>query len=149
MFGEFAAGAKENLAVCADILPTLIGLITAVGMFRASGGADLLTDAFSGVLTRLGFPHECLPLALIRPVSGSGALAVFESVIRECHPDSFAGRTASIIIGSGETTFYTMAVYFSAVKIKKTKHTLAASLTGDITSMIFSVLAVNILFGKC
>ncbi|MCM1524443.1 MAG: spore maturation protein [Ruminococcus sp.] len=146
-FGEFALGAKENLSVCADILPSLIALVTAVSMFSASGAADLLASALSGVFAAAGFPAECFPLALIRPISGSGALAMFESVLRENHPDSFAGRTASVILGSTETTFYTLAVYYGAAGIKKTRHSLAAALTGDITGFIVSVLAVNLIFG--
>ena len=148
VFGEFARGAGENLKTCAELLPTLIALITAVGMFRASGAEELITGFFSGILGRIGFPAECLPLALIRPVSGSGALAVFESILKENGPDSFAGRTASVMLGSTETTFYTLAVYYGAVKIKNTRHTLAASLTGDITGFIVSVLTVNLFFGQ-
>lgn len=148
IFCEFTAGAKENLKVCADILPTLIALITAVGMFKASGAMELLTEFSSGFFDKLGFPAQCLPLALIRPISGSGALAVFESILSENHPDSFAGRAASVMLGSTETTFYTIAVYYGAVGIKKTRHTLPAALAGDMTGFIVSVLTVNIFFGR-
>ena len=148
VFSEFAAGARENLTTCAELLPTLIALITAVGMFRASGAEELLTGLLSGFFDKIGCPAECLPLALIRPVSGSGALAVYESLLEEQGPDSFAGRVASVMLGSTETTFYTLAVYYGAVKIKNTRHTLAASLAGDITGFIVSVLTVNILFGR-
>lgn len=147
VFGEFVKGAKENLSVCADLLPTLIALITAVGMLRASGAMDLLTGVFSPLLSRAGFPKECLPLALVRPVSGSGALAVYEDILQANHPDSYAGRVASVMLGSTETTFYTIAVYYGAAKIKNTRHTLAAALTGDLTGFIFSVLTVNLIFG--
>ncbi|MCI7766406.1 MAG: spore maturation protein [Oscillospiraceae bacterium] len=147
VFSEFAKGAAENLRTCAELLPTLIALITAVGMFRASGAEDLLIGAFSGFFERIGFPAECLPLALIRPVSGSGALAVYESLLEQSGPDSFAGRVASVMLGSTETTFYTLAVYYGAVGIKKTRHTLSASLAGDMTGFIVSVLTVNIFFG--
>lgn len=147
VFGEFTAGAKDNLKICAELLPTLVALIAAVGMFRCSGASDLLTDMVSGICARLGFPPECLPLALIRPVSGSGALAVFESILSENHPDSFAGRTASVMLGSTETTFYTIAVYYGAAGIKKTRHTLPSALAGDVTGFIFSVLTVNLLLG--
>lgn len=147
-FGEFAEGAKENLSVCADILPSLIALVTAVSMFRASGAMELLTGLMGNFLEQAGFPAECLPLALIRPVSGSGALAVYESILKEYHPDSFAGRTASVILGSTETTFYTLAVYYGAAGVKKTRHSLGAALTGDITGFIVSVLMVNIFCGR-
>lgn len=147
VFSEFACGAKENLATCAGLLPTLIALITAVGMFRASGAEEMIISLVSGFFDRIGFPAECLPLALIRPVSGSGALAVYESLLEKNGPDSFAGRVASVMLGSTETTFYTLAVYYGAVKIKNTRHTLAASLAGDMTGFIVSVLTVNIFFG--
>lgn len=146
IFGEFAKGASENLKTCAELVPTLIALITAVGMLRSSGAEELLLGALSGLTERAGFPAQCLPLALIRPLSGSGALAVYESIIEAAGPDSTAGRTASVMMGSTETTFYTLAVYFGAVNIKKTRHTLGASLTGDITGFIISLLTVNILF---
>lgn len=145
IFGEFAKGAAENLKVCAEILPALIALITAVGMFKASGAMELFTEAAGPFFDKLGFPAECLPLALIRPVSGSGALAMYESIISENGPDSFSGKIASVMLGSTETTFYTLAVYYGAAGIRKTRHSLAASLTGDITGFIFSVLTVNLL----
>lgn len=145
IFGEFVKGAADNLKTCAELLPTLIALITAVGMFRASGAAELITGASAQLFDRIGFPSECLPLALIRPVSGSGALAVYENIISENGPDSFAGKVASVMLGSTETTFYTLAVYYGAAGIKKTRHTLAASLAGDMAGFVFSVLTVNLL----
>lgn len=147
VFSDFIEGASENIKVCAGLLPTLIALITAIGMLQASGAVDMLTGLVSGVLGKLGFPPECLPLALIRPISGSGALAVYEDILTHCHPDSFAGRAASVMLGATETTFYTIAVYFGAVNIKKTRHTLPAALLGDITGFIISVLMVNLIFG--
>ncbi|MBP1545858.1 MAG: spore maturation protein [Oscillospiraceae bacterium] len=145
IFSEFAKGAGENLKVCAELVPSLVALITAVGMFRASGAQELIIGFCSDFFTSLGFPAECLPLALIRPISGSGALAVYENLLEQCGPDSFAGKAASVMLGSTETTFYTLAVYYGAVRIKNTRHTLAASLAGDMTGFIFSVLTVNLL----
>jgi len=145
IFGEFVKGAAENLKVSAELLPTLIALVTAVGMFKASGAMGLITSASSQLFESIGFPPQCLPLALMRPVSGSGALAVYESIISDCGADSLAGKVASVMLGSTETTFYTLAVYYSAAGIKKTRHTLAASLTGDIAGFVFSVLTVNLL----
>lgn len=144
IFGEFTAGAMEGLRTAADILPPLVLLVTAVGMFRASGLPDFLSELLSPVLAAVGFPSECLPLAIIRPVSGSGAAAVFESILRDDHPDSFAGRVASVISGSTETTFYTIAVYYGSLKIKNTRHTIAASLSGDITGFLVSAFAVRL-----
>ena len=95
----------------------------------------------------LGFPAEVLPLALLRPISGSGSLAVVEDIFSTCGADSFAGRVASVIMGSTETTFYTVAVYFGAVGIKKTGITIPAALTADICGFVFSALAVRLFFG--
>ena len=146
VFNEFIEGAKENLKTGVQILPALIALMTAVGMFKASGALDILTYALSPVTTFLGFPSECVPLAMIRPISGSGALAVYESILNSNHPDSFVGRVASVMLGSTETTFYTIAVYYSVTKIKKTRHTLACALAADFTGFVVSALVVNIFF---
>ena len=135
IFGEFVKGAADNLKTCAELLPTLIALITAVGMFKASGAMELITNVSAQIFDSIGFPSQCLPLAL----------AVYESIISDSGPDSFAGKVASVMLGSTETTFYTLAVYYGAAGIKKTRHTLAASLTGDLTGFIFSVLTVNLL----
>ncbi len=147
IFDEFLSGARENLKTGVDILPSLIAMITAIGMFKASGAMELLAKAMSPVTEFLGFPSECLPLAIMRPVSGSGALAVFETILSEVHPDSFAGRVASVILGSTETTFYTIAVYYGAANIKNTRHTLASALFADFTGFIISVLTVRLIFG--
>lgn len=145
VFGEFTDGAKENLKSAFDILPALIALMTAIGMFKASGGLELISSAMAPITEFLGFPRECIPLALIRPVSGSGALAVFESILTEVSPDSFSGRVASVVIGSTETTFYTVAVYYGITKVKKTKHAIASSLTADLTGFILSALTVRLI----
>lgn len=144
VFGEFIEGAKENLKASADVLPALIALMTAIGMFKASGGLDVISAVVSPVTELLGFPKECIPLAIIRPVSGSGAIAVFESILSDVSPDSFAGRVASVIIGSTETTFYTIAVYYGITKVKKTRHAIASSLTADFTGFILSALTVRL-----
>ncbi|MDE6710091.1 MAG: spore maturation protein [Oscillospiraceae bacterium] len=145
VFSEFTDGAKENLKSAFDVLPALIALMTAIGMFKASGGLEIISSAIAPLTEFLGFPKECIPLALIRPVSGSGALAVFESILTEVSPDSFAGRVASVVIGSTETTFYTIAVYYGITKVKKTKHAIASSLTADLTGFILSALTVRLI----
>ena len=146
VFNEFIEGAKENLKIGVQILPALIALMTAVGMFKASGALDILTYALSPLTNFLGFPSECVPLAMIRPISGSGALAVYESILNSNHPDSFVGRVASVMLGSTETTFYTIAVYYSVTKIKKTRHTLACALMADFAGFVVSTLVVSIFF---
>lgn len=145
VFSEFTDGAKENLKSAFDVLPALIALMTAIGMFKASGGLEIISSAIAPLTELLGFPRECIPLALIRPVSGSGALAVFESILADVSPDSFAGRVASVVIGSTETTFYTIAVYYGITKVKKTKHAIASSLTADLTGFILSALTVRLI----
>jgi spore maturation protein B len=118
--------------------------MTAIGMFKAGGALNLLTDLLSPIAGAVGFPKEALPLALIRPVSGSGATAVFESILTEVSPDSYAGRVAAVIMGASETTFYTIAVYFGATKVRKTRHAIASSLTADFTAFVFAALTVTI-----
>ena len=145
VFDEFIEGAKENLSVGIGILPSLIAMITAIGMFKASGGMEMIASLLKPLTDILGFPSECLPLAVMRPVSGSGALAVYESILESVHPDSFAGRVASVILGSTETTFYTLAVYYGATNVKNTRHSLVSSLTADFTGFIFSALTVRLI----
>lgn len=148
IFSEFTEGAAENLKSAFDVLPALIALMTAIGMFKASGALEVISEAISPVTGFLGFPEECIPLAIIRPVSGSGALAVFESILNDVSPDSFAGQVASVIIGSTETTFYTIAVYYGITGVKKTRHAIASSLTADFTGFILSALTVRLLLGS-
>ncbi|MDR0991352.1 MAG: spore maturation protein [Ruminococcus sp.] len=146
VFGEFTDGAAEALKSGVSVLPALVALMTAIGMFRASGALGALTAFLSPAATAVGFPPEVLPLALIRPISGSGAIAVFDSILTEVSPDSFAGRVASVIMGASETTFYTIAVYFGATKIKKPRRALGASLTADFTAFVVSAVAVSVFF---
>ncbi len=149
VFSEFISGAADNLKVSFEILPTLVALVLSIGMLRASGVIDFISELAAPLMDTIGFPSECLPLALIRPVSGSGATAVYENILNFNSPDSFAGRVASVMIGSTETTFYTIAVYFGATKIKNTKHTLGCSLTGDFIAIAGSVILVKLFWGTC
>lgn len=143
---EFAEGAKENLITAAEILPMLILLMTAVGMFSASGAADIIADFVSPVTNFLGFPDECISLAVIRPISGSGALATLETILTGVSPDSYGGRVASVLMGSTETTFYTITVYFAALKKKPDSRVFIASAAADITGFIFAALTVKLFF---
>lgn len=146
VFDVFLAGAKEGLKSCVAILPALLALVSAVGMFKASGAMDLLRWVLQPLANFLGFPSEVTALALVRPLSGSGALAVFESILREHGPDSYIGRVASVLQGSTETTFYTIALYYGAVQVQKTRHTLPCALTADLTGFVMSALAVKLFF---
>lgn len=144
IFEEFMAGAAENIRVSFDVLPALIILVTCIGMLNSSGVISFLTGTMAPVADKLGFPPECLPLTLLRPLSGSGALAMYESIISQNSPDSFVGRVASVIMGSTETTFYTVAVYYGAARVKNIRHTLICAVAADITGFIVSCTAVRL-----
>lgn len=148
VFEEFTEGAKSGLSTGVKILPSLIILMTCVAMFKASGGIELLVSLLNPVLSRLNFPGEVIPLVLLRPLSGSGALVIFEDILKEFGASSYAGRVASVLMGSTETTFYTIAVYFGAVKVKNTRHTLQSALAGDFTGFVMSAFLVNIFFSN-
>lgn len=147
IFDCFLEGAKEGLTTSVSILPALVALMTCVGMFKASGVMDLLTYALSPLASVLHMPKEIIPLAILRPISGSGAMVIFNNILSDFGPDSYIGRVASVLEGSSETTFYTIAVYFGAIKVTKTRHTLGASLTADLTGFAMSALMVNLFFG--
>ena len=147
VYSALTRGAGEGLAGRLRIVPALVGLLTAVSMFRASGAMDWLSALCAPVLEHLGIPPETAPLMLVRPVSGSGALAVGSDLMAAYGPDSYIGRVASVMLGSTETTFYTIAVYFGAAGIHKTRHTVPAALTADLTGFIASALAVRLFFG--
>ncbi len=147
VFDEFTAGAGEGLRACVKVLPSLAALMTAVSMLRASGAMELLTAAVAPLAQRLGVPPEVIPLALLRPVSGSGSLAMLENVYATYGADGLIGRVASVLQSSTETTFYTIAVYYGAVGVKRTRHTLAAAAGGDLCGIVLSALAVRLLLG--
>ncbi len=139
-------GAREGLTVLLRILPSLVGLLTAVYMLRASGALEFLEDLFSPALTLIGIPEDLAPLLLIRPVSGSAALAVGSELMAEHGPDSYIGRIASVMLGSSETTFYTIAVYFGSAGIRRTRHAVPAALIADAVCFISSAFAVRLFF---
>ena len=144
VYAALVRGAGEGLEVLARILPSLVGLLTAVYMLRASGALDL---ALSPLLDRAGLPGELLPLMLVRPISGSAALGVGAELIAAHGADSFLGRTAAVMLGSTETTFYTIAVYFGAVKITKTRYAVPAALCADLAGFLAAAWAVRLCFG--
>ena len=145
VFGEFTEGVKDGLRTVYDIFPSLFCLVVTVAAFRASGATAAITELIRPALETIGFPPECAELAVMRPFSGSGATAIFERILTEHGADTFAGRVASVILGSSETTFYTLSVYFAAVKAKKTRYALAAALVGDIVCAIVSSVSVRLL----
>lgn len=146
VYSALTHGAEEGLTVLLRIVPALVGLLTAVSMFRASGALEWFTHLCAPLLDRLGVPSELLPLMLIRPVSGGGALAVAGDLITTHGPDSYIGRVAAVMLGSTETTFYTIAVYFGSAGIRRTRYTVPAALTADLAGFLFSALAVRLFF---
>lgn len=148
VFEVMLDGIKDGLGVLLRIFPSLVALLTAVYMLRASGALEALTALLSPLLTLLGIPPETAPLMLLRPVSGSGALAAATELIGQYGPDSYIGRTAAVMLGSTETTFYVIAVYFGAAGIKRTRWAVPAALCADITGFAVSALAVRLLWGS-
>jgi len=147
VYESFVTGAREGFQVAVRIIPYLIAILFAVAMFRASGAMDLLAKALSPILGPLGFPAEVLPMAIIRPLTGSGSAAIVVDMINRYGEDSIYVKMAATMFGSTETTFYVIAVYFGAINIRNTRHAVPAGLIADIAAMIFAVWSVRILFG--
>ncbi len=146
VYSALTAGAKEGCTTLLGIVPALIGLLSAVAMLRASGALEALAILSAPLLRRLGLPAEVMPLMLVRPISGSGALAVASDLMAANGPDSYVGRVASVMLGSTETTFYTIAVYFGAAGIRRTRHTIPAALCADLVGFLASAFAVRLFF---
>lgn len=139
VFDDFLEGAKEGIEIVFSILPTLIGLFVAIGALRNSGILDMIIRIITPLLNVIHFPSEIMPLAMLRPISGSGSIAVATDIMKTYGVDNSIGMMASVIMGSTETTLYTIAIYTSCVKIKKTRFVLLASLVADIVGMLVSV----------
>ena len=147
VYEAFIAGAKEAFQIAISIIPFLIAILVSIGMFRASGAMDALTGLLAPVTGLIGMPAEVLPMAIIRPLSGSGALAVMTETMRAFGPDSLVGYMVSIMSGSTETTFYVLAVYFGAVGVRATRHTVPCCLCADLTGMLMAVWLARAFFG--
>ena len=148
VFDEFIQGAKSGLKTVFDIIPSLIALLLCVNMLRSSGGLDVVCSLLSPISDFLGIPREITPLAILSPVSGSGALGMYENILKEFGPDSYIGRCASVVMGSTETTFYAITLYYGSINIKKTRHTLPSALCADFTSFILSPRFINLFLIK-
>lgn len=146
VYEEFVDGAKEGFDVAIRIIPYLVAMLVAVGMFRAAGGIDMLSHWLSPVLNAVGFPTDLLPMVLVRPLSGSGSLGFFTELVKHFGPDNLISRMGGTIYGSTETTFYVLAVYFGAVGIKRTRYALLAGLTADFVSVVVAVIVCKIVF---
>jgi spore maturation protein SpmA len=146
VYEEFVEGAKEGFQVAVRIIPFLVAMLVAIGMFRGAGGIDRLTLALRPALDALGFPAELLPMALMRPLSGTGSLAMFSDLVKQFGPDSLVVRMAGTLFGSTETTFYVLAIYFGAVGVKRTRHAVPAGLIADAVGILASVLFCRLVF---
>ena len=142
VFQTFIQGAKEGLRASVGILPTLLGLILAVTVMRASGLLELLGGLFGGVMEGFGLSPDLVPLALLRPISGGGATAYTADLLARVGPDSLTGKVASVLAASTETTFYAITVYFGAVGVRRVRWGVPAALLGDLTAVALSILTV-------
>jgi spore maturation protein SpmA len=146
VYEEFVEGAKEGFSVILRIIPFLVTMLVAISMFKGAGGIDLLARSLTPVLAPLHFPTDLLPLALMRPLSGSATLAILTDIIHRLGPDNIVSRMAATIYGSTETTFYVAAVYFGSVGVKQTRHAIPAGLLGDLAGVVASVIICRAVF---
>jgi spore maturation protein B len=145
VYEEFIEGGKEGWEVFIKILPYIIAILAAIGMFRESGALEIITDQFAPALAYIGMPKETLPVALMKPLSGSGSLGIVSEVV-ESDPDSFKAKVASTMFGSTDTTFYVIALYFGSVGIRKIRHAMLAGLTADLAGILAAVGVCHLVF---
>lgn len=146
VYESFVEGAQEGFVTAVKIIPFLVGMMVAISVFRASGDMGYLSLVLEPLTSLLGAPSEVLPLAIMRPMSGSGVLGMATELMRTYGPDSFIGRLASVMQGTTDTTFFVLTVYFGAVGIKKYRYAIVTGLTADITGFIASIYICNLLF---
>lgn len=147
VFEAFLTGAREGAQTLLRIAPTILALIFAVGLLKSSGAVAVINRALAPAANAVGFPAEVVPMALLRPVSGSGSSALLMTVLQDYGPDSFAGRVASVLAGSSETTFFATTMYFGSIGVKKIRHTLLAAIAADVTAMLVSAATVRLFWG--
>ncbi|MDY6038473.1 MAG: nucleoside recognition domain-containing protein [Eubacterium sp.] len=146
VYSVFTEGAKEGFSTAVMIIPYLVAMLCAIGMFRASGAMDWLVNALSPVTNLIGMPAEVLPMGIMRSFSGGGAEGMMVDLIKEYGTQSQIGRISSVALGSTETTFYVVAVYYGAIGVTNVRHSIAAGLLGDIASLIAATVLVNIMW---
>lgn len=146
VFDEFVDGAKDGLKVVVGIAPTLVGLMVGIGLLRASGTLDMLSNVIKPLTELIHFPSQLVPLALVKMFSSSAATSLLLDVFKQFGPDSFIGRLASIMMSCTETIFYTMAVYFMTAKVTKTRYTLAGALVATVAGIVCSVIITSLVF---
>jgi len=147
VYEVFTDGAKEGFTVAVRIIPFLVAILVAIGAFRSSGALDLITGLLSPATSLVGMPGEVIPMALMRPLSGSGALGIVSELITTYGVDSIPARMAAVMEGSTETTFYILAVYFGSVGVTKTRHALPAALMADFAGILAAVVVTQMVFG--
>lgn len=147
IYEEFTEGAKNGFKIAINIIPYLVAIIVAISMLRASGAIEMTADFIAPVLTKLHVPADTLPLMIVRSLSGSAALGVFSDIANTLGPDSYATKLAAIMVGSSETTFYVLAVYFGAVGITKIRYALIIGLLADVIGIISAILVCHCMFG--
>lgn len=146
VYEAFVAGAEDGFKVAIKIIPFLVGMLVAISVFRASGAMDLFARALNPFLHLVGLPGEVLPLAIMRPLSGGGALGIAAELIGNYGPDSFIGRLASVMQGTTDTTFYVLTVYFGSIGVRRYRYALALGLVADISSLLAAVVICHLLF---
>lgn len=146
VFDVFIQGAKDGAKTALSILPSLVGLVMAVSMMKESGALDIIIKLLAPVADFFHIPKEIMPLTVLNPISGGGSLSMYENILKTLGPDSYVGRVASVMMGSTETTFYAITVYYGSVGIKKTRQTVPAAICADLTSYISSAFIVRLFF---
>ena len=147
VYEEFTDGAKDGFKIAVNIIPYLVAIMVAISMLRASGAIEMLANFLAPLLQSWHMPADVLPLTIVRSMSGSAALGVFSDIAANLGPDSYATKLAAIMVGSSETTFYVLAVYFGAVKISKIRYALIVGLLADLVGIIAAVWVCNLMFG--
>jgi spore maturation protein B len=146
VYDSFVRGAKNALPVLVSILPYLAAMLAAINIFRASGALQGFIDLSSPVMESIGIPKELTPLVVLRPFSGSAAIALLDDIFKTCGPDSYQGILASVMLGSTETIFYTVALYFGSIGIKKTRYSIPTALISGIAGIAASIIAVKLMY---
>lgn len=145
VFETFTEGVQKGIEICIKIFPTILGLITAVYMLRASGGIEVLANILQPVTSVLGIPKECTALVLLKPISGGGGLAIGSDIMKQYGADSYVGRVTAVMLASSETSIYTMSVYYGSLGISKMRYTLISAITADIVAFIVASYIVKII----
>lgn len=146
VFDEFVNGARDGMKSLIALVPTLVGLIVSVSMLKSSGAIDILSSFLKSFCNLIHIPNEIIPLVILKPISGSGSIAILDNIFKNYGVDSIIGKISSVIMGSTETAFYAITVYFGATSVKNIRHTVACAIIADIIGVFVAVWIVNLLF---